>query len=271
MAQLELVIRNEDPDALAIGELYRKARASVADSVRYLVEVGQRLIAKKDSLRRGEWLPWLEANADVLGFDTRMTASRLMRIAEKCNAGVTFGEEEALQISREIWGHNVRGTQGTGENEWFTPPKYVELARDVLGAIDLDPATHEAAQAVIKAARYFTKTDDGLAQEWHGRVWLNPPYSEIEDWVVKMLAERAVGRVTAGIMLTHNYADTAWFQDALAAVDAVCFKRRRVEFYKVDGTTANPTQGQTFFYFGDETDKFLRTFRAIGSASLWNG
>jgi hypothetical protein len=55
MAQLELVIRNEDPDALAIGELYRKARSSVADSVRYLIEAGQRLARKKAELGHGSW------------------------------------------------------------------------------------------------------------------------------------------------------------------------------------------------------------------------
>jgi len=57
----------------------------------------------------------------------------------------------------------------------------------------------------------------------------------------------------------------------LAVTDAICLARSRVKFCELHGTTANPAQGQTFFYFGDETDKFLRTFRAIGSASLWNG
>jgi ParB family chromosome partitioning protein len=54
---------------------------------------------------------------------------------------------------------------------------YIALARDVLGGIDLDPATHEDAQGTIQAAKYFTKEHDGLKQEWHGSVWLNPPYA----------------------------------------------------------------------------------------------
>jgi hypothetical protein len=49
----------------AIGELYRDARTSMAESVRHLVEAGHRLIAKKAEVDHGQWLPWLEANADV--------------------------------------------------------------------------------------------------------------------------------------------------------------------------------------------------------------
>ena len=72
----------------------------------------------------------------------------------------------------------VNRTSFTGNNQWFTPDEYIELARDVLGTIDLDPATHALAQERVKAAKFFTEDDDGLTQEWRGRVWLNPPYSQ---------------------------------------------------------------------------------------------
>ena len=48
-------------------------------------------------------------------------------------------------------------------NEWYTPTQYVEAARRVLGGIDLDPASCEVANATVKATRYLTKDDDGLA------------------------------------------------------------------------------------------------------------
>ncbi len=161
---------------------------------------------------------------------------------------------------------NVRGTLGTGLNEWFTPAAYIERARVVLGEIDLDPATVEKAQATIRATKYFTKADDGLQHEWHGRVWLNPPYAQplIAQFVAKMCSERCSGRVTAAIMLTHNYTDTAWFHEAEAVADAICFTRGRIPFVDEDGEDCAPTQGQAFFYFGDETEKFIEQFRAIG-------
>ena len=75
------------------------------------------------------------------------------------------------------------------------------------------------------------------------------PYAQplIAQFVSKMCAERKAGRVTAAIMLTHNYTDTAWFQGAMTAADAICFTRGRVKFYELDGEIAAPTQGQAFF------------------------
>src|SRR5262249_31538221 len=55
--------------------------------------------------------------------------------------------------------------------EWFTPAAYLEAAREVLGAIDLDPASCPQAQEAVRAAHYFTAADDGLSRPWHGRVW----------------------------------------------------------------------------------------------------
>src|ERR1035437_2395258 len=62
-----------------------------------------------------------------------------------------------LKIGEESQKH-VRGTFGTSENEWYTPSEYVELARRVLGEIDLDPASSDEAQTTIKAKVYFSIT-----------------------------------------------------------------------------------------------------------------
>ncbi len=59
--------------------------------------------------------------------------------------------------------------------EHYTPPEYIEAARTVMGGIDLDPASCELANRHIRAERYYTKADDGIARPWHGCVWVNPP------------------------------------------------------------------------------------------------
>lgn len=161
--------------------------------------------------------------------------------------------------------HNHRAL-GTGENEWYTPAKYIEMARQVMGDIDLDPATSEIAQEHIEAGAFFTKQDDGLAQDWFGRVWLNPPYTqpEIAHFVKKLVSEIRADRVAEAIMLTHNYTDTAWFHLAESICSAICFTRGRIRFESPGGELAAPTQGQAFFYYGPNVERFRAVFGEVG-------
>lgn len=256
-----------DSDAIQIGDLYRKGKSSMVDSVRYLVEAGQRLVAKKDSLRHGEWLPWLEANADALGSGER--TGRLLMSGANRKLTADLSEEDALRLNREIWGNSRGGprTLGTGETEWYTPARYVELARRVLGTIDLDPASCDAAQKTVRATAYYTKTEDGLSREWHGRVWLNPPYAQpdIAHFIDKLITERSDGRVTAAIALVNNYTDTGWFHAAAEIADATCFTRGRVKFVDVNGAECDaPARGSVFFYFGNRVSDFAATFLEVG-------
>lgn len=59
--------------------------------------------------------------------------------------------------------------------EHFTPPAIIELARAVLGGIDLDPASSDAANENVKAVGFYTAGMNGYERPWTGRVFLNPP------------------------------------------------------------------------------------------------
>jgi ParB family chromosome partitioning protein len=152
----------------------------------------------------------------------------------------------------------------SGDNEWYTPAQYVELARTVFGAIDLDPASNERAQKVVKATTYFDASTNGLAQKWSGRIWLNPPYSqpEIMQFIQKLIDE--LPNIDEAILLTHNYTDTAWFHLAAKNAPAICFTRGRIKFYNQNGEGCAPTQGQAFFYYGKNKERFAEVFKEVG-------
>ena len=80
-----------DNDAIEIGDLYVKSKTSLIGSVRSAIECGARLTEKKDSLAHGAWLPWLKINAGVLGFESRFTAAKLMKVGSNGAVDGTFG------------------------------------------------------------------------------------------------------------------------------------------------------------------------------------
>jgi phage N-6-adenine-methyltransferase len=157
-------------------------------------------------------------------------------------------------------------TVWTGDMERYTPAEYIECARQVLGGIDLDPASNDYAQVTVQAETYFTQESNGLCQEWHGRVWLNPPYSnpEIGQFIDKLIEEYEEGRTTAAILLTNNSADTLWFDRASRNAALVCFTKGRINFYDANDETTQPTNGQTFFYFGKDDEAFQNIFSQVG-------
>jgi ParB family chromosome partitioning protein len=154
----------------------------------------------------------------------------------------------------------------TGDPENYTPAKYIEAARLVMGEIDLDPASNALAQQTVKAANFFDAATNGLAQPWAGRVFLNPPYNYplVAQFIAKLLEEIKADRVTAAVLLTNNNTDTRWWHEAAMVAAAVCLTLGRINFYKADGQITQPTNGQSFFYFGNDPDAFASVFRTFG-------
>lgn len=161
----------------------------------------------------------------------------------------------------------ISETPGYDSDEWYTPAEYIEAARAVMGDIDLDLATCAAAQEVIRAKAFFTKEDDGLAQSWHGQVWLNPPYSAslVQEFVDKLCAEHDAGHLTEAVVLVNNATDTAWFHSLLERFPA-CILRRRVPFWRPGFNGGGARQGQVIFYLGPNADRFRAVFSRFGVA-----
>ena len=70
----------------------------------------------------------------------------------------------------------------TGTDVWLTPRHIL----DALGPFDLDPCAAPV-EANWKTARvHYRLPDDGLTKPWLGRVWCNPPYSNVWRWLDKL-------------------------------------------------------------------------------------
>jgi phage N-6-adenine-methyltransferase len=258
-----------DADAFEIGRVYGLAKSSLIDSVKYQIQCGQMLIAKKATMAHGQWLLWLKANKDELGFNVSSTPQRLMKLANSEYSALTqnIDEATATQISREVWGNSkVLNLLSSESAEWYTPARIIEAARDALGAIDLDPASCDEANKVVRAARIFTKEDNGLEQEWHGRVWMNPPYCGLAgDFVTKLMDEYDAGRVTAAVVLLNaNGLSTQYFGRLFDSV--LCFPSTRIDFYGPNGAGEGgaATHGSVLVYLGADPAAFVIAFQPIG-------
>ena len=109
--------------------------------------------------------------------------------------------------------------------EWGTP-KALYDALDREFQFTLDPA---ATAENFKCAKYFTKEQDGLQQDWSKeRVFLNPPYgSGIGKWMQKI----ATADCEIAVALVHARCDTKWWHSWVEPyADEIRFVKGRIKF-----------------------------------------
>lgn len=146
-------------------------------------------------------------------------------------------------------------------DEWYTPQEWLDKAREVMGGIDLDPASHEKAQETVQAGIFYTNETNGLDKPWHGRVWCNPPYSAalIKQFTKKFYEEYCNGNMSEGIILTNSGTDTLWNQNLVEGIQA--YTLGRISFVKFDGSQKAPgSRGQCFTYLGPNHQEFIKVF-----------
>jgi hypothetical protein len=136
-------------------------------------------------------------------------------------------------------------------DEWLTPPEILAP----LGEFDLDPCA-PAVRPWDTAKDHMTKENDGLCQQWHGRVWLNPPFGrEAILWLAKL------ARHGFGIALIPARTETAMFYETVwGKADAVLFIKGRPHFHYVDGRRAPFNSGAPICLvaYGEDNAEVLR-------------
>jgi len=161
---------------------------------------------------------------------------------------------------------HVHVGENSGENEWYTPAAYVEAARAVMGDIDLDPASNAVANDVVGASVFYDADRNGLAHEWFGRVWMNPPYAQpaCAHFCQKLVAHFEADTVTEACVLVNNATETEWFQGVAQRAVAVCFPNGRIRFWHPEREEGAPLQGQAVLYLGPHPTAFRHQFGRFG-------
>jgi len=184
----------------------------------------------------------------------------------------------------------MRTLTSSATSEWCTPSQYVEMARDVMGSIDLDPASCAIANKHFVKARIYHPIDhDGLNRDWHGNIFLNPPYNKIGNessagiWADYLLHQYYSGNVDQAILLTKSVPGYHWWDNLFNGgwPGPVCITRGRISFILADwvhkdGSWTVPLNekgkpisnisksASSFWYIGDRTARFKTIFSQIG-------
>jgi phage N-6-adenine-methyltransferase len=157
--------------------------------------------------------------------------------------------------------------------EWGTPAWVVEPVEQAVGGFDLDPAA--GAEPRAYADERFTGPPDGadgLAREWYGRVWLNPPYGRQHNprWAAKVTREVEAGRVRSVTALVPASVSTNWWHDHYGQADGVTFLDTRLSFVGSGDTSASFASCLASFgtfpaAYWSALDQLGRTFRATSA------
>ncbi|MEH1775084.1 DNA N-6-adenine-methyltransferase [Nostoc sp.] len=168
-------------------------------------------------------------------------------------------------------------------HEHYTPTSIIEMAREVLGDIDLDPCSSETANKIVQAKKYFTKECNGLRLGWCSEdreplsVWCNPPGSQYIKPSLPMLfwqkLLREINRcnVTHAIFLAYSpdmVRQSRKTTGTSMLAFPVCQPDDRIVFLDGDlRPKTSPPHGNLVVYIPgviDNTEGFKRVFSQLG-------
>jgi len=146
----------------------------------------------------------------------------------------------------------TENSTGGVTNVWLTP----RWVLDLFGPFDMDPCGHPGWKT---AEKHFYESDNGLAQEWNGMLWCNPPYGvQTADWVERWVKH------PDGLLLSANRSDTKWWQEAMKHSDAAWFPRGRISFLDNDGKEVKGTAFASVMFGRGEGAKRLERAKHLG-------
>lgn len=122
-----------------------------------------------------------------------------------------------------------------------TPPEIYKP----LGRIDLDPCA--GVDTSIGLVNYaLERGEDGLTLPWYGFVYCNPPFSQKERWIDRMIEHGH------GILMLPERGSTPWFGPLAREAGKYFVMGKKINF--IGGPSSNPL-GNALFIFGDEAEQ----------------
>lgn len=114
----------------------------------------------------------------------------------------TATEAEPRMVTQRLF--TIAQHEETSDDYYTSPALFENLGLK----FDLDVAAPPGGVPWIPAKRFYTMQDDGLSQTWEGRVWMNPPFSEVTPWIERFIAHgNGVGLVP---IVKSKWLATAW-------------------------------------------------------------
>jgi hypothetical protein len=124
-------------------------------------------------------------------------------------------------------------------NDILQTPEYIHLP---LGPFDLDPCS--GLDTNIASFNWCEKNGfDGLFLDWFGYVWCNPPFSQKELWIKKMIAHGN------GILILPERGSAPWFGPLAESCGRYFVMGKKINF--VGGPSSN-NLGSCLFPFGEK-------------------
>jgi len=124
-----------------------------------------------------------------------------------------------------------------GSDEHDTPIEFFSPIADAVGGFDLDPCASSDSDL---ADENLTKDDGGL-REWYGKVWMNPPYSDVSEWMEHANQQYQHGNADLIVSLVFARTSTQWFHNYAREADTLCFVEGRLTFGEADHSAPAPS------------------------------
>lgn len=245
-----------------INEAHALCNQAFGYTLNHAICAGGKLIKAKALCGHGNWEDW--HNKNIRHHIT--TSITYMGIAKHTDY-ILANQEKFLgltiQQARKLL-PDYKGILSSERSNWYTPKKYMDAVHGVMNGIDLDPASCPAANKTIRAKKFYTKEDDGLLQNWHGRVFLNPPYGRAGPDFIEKLYNEYGSTISEAIVLVNSRAtDADWFQPMFEGI--ICFTDHRIDFDSPHEKPTSSTHGSCFIYFGPNEERFAEIFSRFGN------